>query len=341
MEDSGSSPSGVTGEPVDISGLSFTATYDDESTGSVIPSSYTPTSFGDTVGTQTVTFSFEGTDITVDVDYDVAAPVLVSISISGIPQTPTEFGPVNTTGLTVTATYDNDTTKDVTSQAVFTDYETGTGNVGSVWKFEGDDYGTNETRVVASYTEGGETKTANSAKVAIAPTANGPNTAATAYELENTANNYVTLDWRGYDNVNVQTMDPFKGDPSDPHGYLVEGAERGQLVWMSFTKAQYDGDTPVDLATFYGLVGLTGAKTDPDVNGPCWWDGCSVGSQSWQACNAVDGTATITDPVHIVTMIGYLNDDIAAGGEGTIKKSMIVPETKKEFWVDVVAPTNP
>ena len=81
MEDSGSSPSGVTGEPVDTSGLSFTATYDDGTTGSVIPSSYTPTSFGDTVGTQTVTFSFEGTDITVDVDYDVEA---ATVTVEGI-----------------------------------------------------------------------------------------------------------------------------------------------------------------------------------------------------------------------------------------------------------------
>ena len=85
MEDSGSSPSGVTGEPVDISGLSFTATYSDGTTGSVVPSSYTPTSFGDTAGTQTVTFSFAGTDITVDVDYDVEAAGLMvtGISVSG------------------------------------------------------------------------------------------------------------------------------------------------------------------------------------------------------------------------------------------------------------------
>lgn len=114
MEDSGSSPSGVTGEPVDITGLSFTATYDDGTTGSVVPSSYTPTSFGDTAGTQTVTFSFEGTDITVDVDYDVEAPipVLTGLSISG---DWTHFNqyvnrPVDTTGLTILAEYSDGTT---------------------------------------------------------------------------------------------------------------------------------------------------------------------------------------------------------------------------------------
>lgn len=66
--------------------LSFTAEYSDGTTGSVIPSSYTPASFGDTAGTQTVTFSFEGTDITVDVDYTVSEPVpvtLESLSVTG------------------------------------------------------------------------------------------------------------------------------------------------------------------------------------------------------------------------------------------------------------------
>lgn len=106
MEDSGSSPSGVTGEPVDITGLSFTATYDDGTTGSVVPSSYTPTSFGDTAGTQTVTFSFEGTDITVDVDYDVEASIvgtITSLTITGTATGPNERGEKpNFTGFTFT-----------------------------------------------------------------------------------------------------------------------------------------------------------------------------------------------------------------------------------------------
>ena len=86
--------------------LSFTATYSDGTTGSVIPSSYTPTSFGDTVGTQTVTFSFEGTDITVDVDYDVeaATPVEVtSLTFTGTLTNPQIAGDApDFTGLTFT-----------------------------------------------------------------------------------------------------------------------------------------------------------------------------------------------------------------------------------------------
>ena len=101
MEDSGSSPSGVTGEPVDISGLSFTATYSDGTTGSVVPSSYTPTSFGDTAGTQTVTFSFAGTDITVDVDYDVeeAVPTIVGLRLMEYTGTQTVGEPVDYSGM--------------------------------------------------------------------------------------------------------------------------------------------------------------------------------------------------------------------------------------------------
>ena len=329
------------GNAVDPTGLSFTVTKIDGTTASVSPQTLTPTTWGDTAGTQTCTFTYsDGYDsVSCEVEATVLAEELSSIAISGTPQVPTEFGPVNATGLTVTATYNSGRTADVTSQAVFTDYQTGTGNVGSVWKFEGGDYGTNSTKVVASYTEGGVTQTAQTGDVWIAPTANIINTPETAYTLENTADNYVTLDWRGYSNVNVQTMDPYDGAEG---GYLITGASEGQLVWMTFTKDQYDNDTAVDITAFSGLIPLVGSKLVPDTNGPCWWDGCTTSNgRSWQACNAVDGTATITDPVHIVTMIGYLNDDIAAGGEGTIKKSMFVSDTKKEFWVDVVAPTNP
>ena len=140
MEDSGSSPSGVTGEPVDITGLSFTATYDDGTTGSVVPSSYTPTSFGDTAGTQTVTFSFEGTDITVDVDYDVeaATPVLTGLSISGTWTNTNQYvnRNVDTTGLTILAHYSDGTTDTLSNAGLtlygvkqsigHTDYERGT-----------------------------------------------------------------------------------------------------------------------------------------------------------------------------------------------------------------------
>ena len=92
--------------------MSFTATYEDGTTGSVVPSSYTPTSFGDTAGTQTVTFSFEGTDITVDVDYDVEAVTLTGLSISGDWTNTNQYvnRNVDTTGLTINALYSDGTT---------------------------------------------------------------------------------------------------------------------------------------------------------------------------------------------------------------------------------------
>ena len=67
----------------------------------MIPSSYTPTSFGDTAGTQTVTFSFEGTDITVDVDYDVQAAA-TGFEVTGTLATQYQNRNVDTTGLSYT-----------------------------------------------------------------------------------------------------------------------------------------------------------------------------------------------------------------------------------------------
>ena len=73
----------------------------------MIPSSYTPTSFGDTAGTQTVTFSFEGTDITVDVDYDVqsGSVVLTGLNITGTPAIQYVGEAPDLTGLTFKAVY--------------------------------------------------------------------------------------------------------------------------------------------------------------------------------------------------------------------------------------------
>ena len=67
----------------------------------MIPSSYTPTSFGDTAGTQTVTFSFEGTDITVDVDYDVQSAA-TGFEVTGTLATQYQNRNVDTTGLSYT-----------------------------------------------------------------------------------------------------------------------------------------------------------------------------------------------------------------------------------------------
>lgn len=338
MEDSGSSPSGVTGEPVDISGLSFTATYSDGATDSVVPSSYTPTSFGDTVGTQTVTFSFEGTDITVEVDYDVEAPVLTGLSVSGGTLVPHALRSVDTHGQVVTATYSNGTTKDVTADATCVASDTNTGTWGEAVVLDTDHWETKQVTYNWSYTEGGVTQTAFSAGGWEARLLGqyGPNSASEPIELENTAGNYVSLDVFVHQEP-VEYTDPFDGDQG---GYLIDGATAGDWVWMSFTKDQYDNDTAVDITTFAALIPQVGAVAGDMAAAPAWGQ-YSVNHRSVLACNSVDGTATATLPFHIVNVFGKLANNIDP--QVGIKKSDFVTnsettyENAKVFYVDLVS----
>ena len=338
MEDSGSSPSGVTGEPVDTSGLSFTATYDDGTTGSVIPSSYTPTSFGDTVGTQTVTFSFEGTDITVDVDYDVEAPVLTGISVSGPTRVPHALHSVDVREQVVTATYDNGTTKDVTAGATCVASDTSTGTWGEAVELHTDHWETKQVTYNWSYTEGGVTQTATSVGGWDGRLLGqyGPNSASEPIELENTAGNYVSLDVFVHQ-ADVAYTDPFDGSTG---GYLIEGANAGDWVWMSFTKDQYDNDTAVDIQTFGALIPQVGAVSGDMAAAP-GWGAYSVNTRSVLACNAVDGTATATLPFHIVNVFGKLANNIDP--QVGIKKSDFVTNSETEYenarvyYVDLVS----
>lgn len=328
MEDSGSSPSGVTGGPVDTSGLSFTATYDDGTTGSVIPSSYTPTSFGDTVGTQTVTFSFEGTDITVDVDYDVEAPVLLSISISGTPATQRAFTAIDTTGLTVIANYSNDTHIDVTSDATWTNDQTNTGTWGTCLRFDTDHYVYDITskHLVATY--GGESAQSTGFVVySQYPT----NTAATEYELTNEADA-----WMSFDAHNVtgaqDTAEPWDGEEG---GYLIEGATAGAKGYMVFSKSQYTNDTAVDISGYESVAGLLGPKMVDDANGPGF--GYTITNGIWySSLIGLDGTGT-TDS-EFVLVIGELanNIDPSVG----IKASDFATGADT-FFFKIVAPVTP
>ena len=92
--------------------MTFEATYDDESTGSVTPASCSPSVWGEP-GTETITFSFAGTDVTCEVEGTSLAPVVLDgLSISG---GWTRFNQyvnrnVDTTGLTILAHYSDGTT---------------------------------------------------------------------------------------------------------------------------------------------------------------------------------------------------------------------------------------
>lgn len=241
MEDSGSSPSGVTGEPVDTSELSFTATYDDGTTGSVVPSSYTPTSFGDTAGTQTVTFSFEGTDITVGVDYAVeepVVPVLESLEVTGSLTNTQYYGEApDLTGLTVRAVYDNGDkeTLDVSdltiSPATWTLPETVT-----AVPFEDD--------LAISYTEGDITVNSGVNDVAIHGKSSytlSLNQAATVY-----FDGFEIPEWTQQSDVSMTGAGDLFMQSATP--------QVGDWVFLQFDQSAYENDTVVDGQTFMGYV---------------------------------------------------------------------------------------
>ena len=324
------------GNAVDPTGLSFTVTKVDGTTASVSPQAHTPTTWGATAGTQTCTFTYsDGYDsVSCEVEATVLAEELSSIAISGTPVVQIAGASVNPEGLTVTATYNSGRTANVTSSATFTDYNTGTSTVGDALTYVDDHWEVARTRVSASY----EGKSANTSELFIA-SPNGPNTAATAYSLENTADNSIVLDVRSFNTAETPVNYPYDGVEG---GYLIEGASAGDLVAMYFTKDQWDNDTPVDITSFANLIPLTGAKVEADSSSVAWGDTFVVTSNHliYSMGLAVDGTATITEPISTVNVIGYLANDITAGGEGTIKKSDLVltgDNAAKVYYVNIVA----
>lgn len=97
------------GSAVDPTGLSFTVTKKDGTTASVSPQTLTPTTWGDTVGTQTCTFTYsDGYDsVSCDVEANVQAVpvVLTSLSVTGTPATQYVGSAPDLTGLTFKAVY--------------------------------------------------------------------------------------------------------------------------------------------------------------------------------------------------------------------------------------------
>ena len=226
--------------------MSFTATYEDGTTGSVIPSSYTPTSFGDTAGTQTVTFSFAGTDITVDVDYDVVAPVLDSLEITGsLTNTQYLTDAPDLTGLTIKAVYDNgDEVTLSASDVVVTP---------SVWTYSA----TAATATVPaslnltiSYTDDGVTETSTIEGV----TVHGK----TEYTLPLGQEGAVYYDGFSFTYPTTSAF-PMTG----PASLFMSGATpaAGDWVSLTFSEDDYENDTLVDGQKFMGYVGDYGVDT--------------------------------------------------------------------------------
>ena len=137
------------GDAFSYEGMTVTATYEDNSTKDVTSSATFSGYDMSTTGNQTVTVSYTEEEVTKTTTYNIvvnAPPALASIALSGTyPTTFTQGDAFSTTGMTVTATYEDESTKDVTSSATFSGYDMST--LGA-------------QTVTVSYTEGEVTKTA-------------------------------------------------------------------------------------------------------------------------------------------------------------------------------------
>lgn len=137
------------GDTFSHNGMTVTATYEDEQTADVTEDATFSGYDMSTTGTQTVTVSYTENEVTKTATYsiEVKAPAtLTGITLSG--DYATEFATGSTfsyEGLTVTANYDDETTKEVTDYTVSAPDLTSAG----------------AKTVTVTYTENGVTKTAN------------------------------------------------------------------------------------------------------------------------------------------------------------------------------------
>lgn len=139
------------GDALDLSGIVVTATYSDGSEVNVTEDcTFSPVN-GATLSTEntdvTVSFTDDEVTKTADVAITVATVVLESIAFTATPQLDYGVGDtLDLTGTEITATYDNDSIRVVTEDCSFTPAD------GSTLTAE-------NTRLTATYTEGGVTKT--------------------------------------------------------------------------------------------------------------------------------------------------------------------------------------
>ena len=138
----------ICGEPVavNMTEMTFKCIYNNGSYSYVTPT-YLPLVWSDDEGTQTVTFSYTENDITVTAELSATVvAILESIAVSGTWENVQYAGrAVDTTGLSVIATFNNGRTEDVTSSATVSPSE---------WS---DTIGTQT--VTFTYTYGGRTRT--------------------------------------------------------------------------------------------------------------------------------------------------------------------------------------
>ena len=291
--------------------MSFTATYEDDTTGSVIPSSYTPTSFGDTAGTQTVTFSFAGTDITVDVDYDVEEPVVVvldHLELTGdLTHTHQDRGSTpDASGVTVKAVYSDEsevtlTSDDYTVSAVPVD---GQGK----WAY-GNPNNLQRGTITFSYTEDGVTKTAEKRPLLHYPTEQN-------LSANEAGHVYFDMDPDWY----VNDITGLTGK-SGLHGitdYFNGDCQVGEIVALPFLADDYDNDTPQTLASLTPYITAlggyvtseTGTPNDPNFipewNAQVRYDNGEFITNQCYCAVSINGNAQTAQGFDIMYVIGKL-----------------------------------
>lgn len=297
-ETSGSPLSGYTGESVDYSSLSFEATYDDESTGSVTPTSCTPSVWGEP-GTETITFNFADTDVTCEVEGESLAPVTLDhITITGDFTNAQYRGSApDLTGLTIKAVYTDESEETLTSS----DYEVSP----AVWP-EGNPDNLTQERVTISYTEDEVTKSAYKQPVLHYPETNlSLSVSEAGHHYFDFTTEQQALTWKGASDV------------------AQNGATAGDNLFLFLPKTYYDDGTTypasqlmTDVAA-YG-VALSSSGT-PGTEGfvPEWGYSKSIDSEDCYFAVSISGEgtgATYASPNNIIYMIwGTAANNIGAG----------------------------
>lgn len=301
---------------VDPTGLTFTANYSDGSTQDVTATvvsqqSYTPTTWENTVGTQTCVFSYTEDEITVtcDVEATVEAPVeLDHIEISGdFTNNQIRGTAPDLTGLTIKAVYTDESEQTLTD----TDYEVSP----AVWPMGNPD-NLAQARVTVSYTDGEITKTAYKQPTLHYPT--------TGLEIDASEGGHVYFDMS-----NAEYAESWKG----PGDVAMGGGSVGDKVYLVIPDSYYQAGTtyptgnPQDLTVpglmqdmnTYGINAMSDSGTiNTEGYVPVYGvhKGNDISEGYFAAC--LTGGKTIDNDFVIHNLIGTLANNISAGAGWSI-----------------------
>lgn len=234
------------------------ATYDDESTGSVTPASCTPSVWGE-AGTETITFSFEGTDVTCEVEGTALAPVVLDhLELTGdLTHGNQDRGSVpDASGVTVKAVYSDESEVTLTSD----DYTVSASPVDGQGKWEyGNPNNLESGTITYSYTEDGVTKTATKTAVLHYPTEQNLSANEAGYVYFDMNPEWYTTSITG------QTGSAAIGAIEN---YFRGECQVGDIVALPFLADDYENDTPQTLASLTPYITALGGYVTSETGTP-------------------------------------------------------------------------